>query len=113
VRSASAPVGKPRRSVGGKYCEVAYPTWAYRDGYCKDLRSRTRVVHAGGNMQSEIDHYEVLQIGRNAGYRDHSSGCTGSWLPGFIRTIRGPGNTETFLLLKRAYEVLSDPGPAH
>jgi len=60
-------------------------------------------------MQSEIDHYEVLQIGRNADietihrvYRIMAA----RFHPDNPRT----GNTETFLLLKRAYEVLSDPG---
>jgi curved DNA-binding protein CbpA len=59
-------------------------------------------------MQSEIDHYEVLQIGRNADaetihrvYRIMAA----RFHPDNPRT----GNTDTFLLLKRAYEVLVDP----
>jgi curved DNA-binding protein CbpA len=59
-------------------------------------------------MDPEIDHYEVLQIGRNADtetvhrvYRIMAA----RFHPDNPRT----GNTETFLLLKRAYEVLADP----
>jgi curved DNA-binding protein CbpA len=59
-------------------------------------------------MQSEIDHYEVLQIGRNADaetihrvYRIMAA----RFHPDNPRT----GNTDTFLLLKRAFEVLVDP----
>ena len=36
-------------------------------------------------------------------------GSTGSWLRDFIRTTRSTGDTETFLLLRRAYQVLADP----
>lgn len=68
-----------------------------------------RQVHACWiQMQSEIDHYEVLQIGRNADaetihrvYRIMAA----RFHPDNPRT----GNTDTFLLLKRAYEVLVDP----
>ena len=68
-----------------------------------------RQVHACWiQMQSEIDHYEVLQIGRNADaetihrvYRIMAA----RFHPDNPRT----GNTDTFLLLKRAYEVLEDP----
>jgi len=68
-----------------------------------------RQVHASWiQMQSEIDHYEVLQIGRNADaetihrvYRIMAA----RFHPDNPRT----GNTDTFLLLKRAYEVLVDP----
>jgi curved DNA-binding protein CbpA len=59
-------------------------------------------------MQSESDYYDVLQIGRNAEletihrvYRIMAA----RFHPDNPRT----GNTETFLLLTRAYEVLSDP----
>ncbi len=59
-------------------------------------------------MQPEIDHYEVLQISRNADietihrvYRIMAA----RFHPDNPRT----GNTETFLLLKGAYEVLVDP----
>ena len=58
-------------------------------------------------MQSESDYYEVLQISRNADietihrvYRIMAA----RFHPDNPRT----GNTETFLLLKRAYEVLTD-----
>lgn len=68
-----------------------------------------RQVHACWiQMQSEIDHYEVLQIGRNADaetihrvYRIMAA----RFHPDNPRT----GNTDTFLLLKRAFEVLVDP----
>lgn len=60
------------------------------------------------HMQPEIDHYEVLQISRNADvetihrvYRIMAA----RFHPDNPRT----GNTETFLLLKHAYEVLADP----
>jgi len=90
------------------YCEVAVPHMAYRDG---TVRTYARAPGSCmlGNMQSEIDHYEVLQIGRNAISRPFI-GCTGSWLARFHPDNRGPGIPKTFLLLKRAYEVLSDPG---
>ena len=59
-------------------------------------------------MNSDIDHYQVLQIGHNADietihrvYRIMAA----RFHPDNPRT----GNTETFLLLKRAYEVLADP----
>jgi curved DNA-binding protein CbpA len=59
-------------------------------------------------MQQENDYYEVLQIGRNADvetvhrvYRIMAA----RFHPDNPRT----GNTETFLLLTRAYEVLSNP----
>src|ERR1035441_1117267 len=58
-------------------------------------------------MQSESDYYEALQISRNADietihrvYRIMAA----RFHPDNPRT----GNTETFLLLKRAYEVLTD-----
>jgi curved DNA-binding protein CbpA len=59
-------------------------------------------------MKSEIDHYEVLQISPNADietihrvYRIMAA----RFHPDNPRT----GNTDTFLLLKNAYEVLVDP----
>src|ERR1700687_5664825 len=78
-------------------------------------RKGTQRTYAGAppgacwnNMQSDIDHYEVLQIGRNADsetihrvYRIMAA----RFHPDNPRT----GNTETFLLLKRAYEALADP----
>jgi curved DNA-binding protein len=65
-------------------------------------------VPCWNHMQPEIDHYEVLQISRNADietihrvYRIMAA----RFHPDNPRT----GNTETFLLLKGAYEVLVDP----
>jgi curved DNA-binding protein CbpA len=65
-------------------------------------------VSCWNHMKSEIDHYEVLQISPNADietihrvYRIMAS----RFHPDNPRT----GNTETFLLLKGAYEVLVDP----
>ena len=59
-------------------------------------------------MHPEIDHYEVLQISRNAEmetiHRVYKI-MAARFHPDNPRT----GNTETFLALKRAYEVLSDP----
>jgi hypothetical protein len=59
-------------------------------------------------MQSEIDYYEVMQISRNADMetiqRVYKIMAT-RFHPDNPRT----GNTEKFLLLKKAYEVLSDP----
>src|ERR1019366_4863005 len=58
-------------------------------------------------MQSEADYYEVLQISRHADietiYRVYRI-MAARFHPDNPRT----GNTETFLLLKRAYEVLAD-----
>ena len=66
-----------------------------------------RFVHAG-HMQSEVDYYELLQISRHADletiYRVYRI-MAARFHPDNPRT----GNTETFLLLKRAYEVLADP----
>ena len=66
-----------------------------------------RLVHAG-YMQSEADYYEVLQISRHADietihrvYRIMAA----RFHPDNPRT----GDTDTFLLLKHAYEVLVDP----
>ena len=59
-------------------------------------------------MQSEVDYYELLQISRHADletiYRVYRI-MAARFHPDNPRT----GNTETFLLLKRAYEVLVDP----
>lgn len=60
------------------------------------------------NVELEDDHYEVLQISRNADletiHRVYRMMAT-RFHPDNPRT----GNTETFLRLKRAYQVLSDP----
>ena len=62
------------------------------------------------NAEQDIDYYEVLQISRNAEvetiHRVYRMMAT-RFHPDNPRT----GNTETFLLLKRAYQVLSDPVP--
>ena len=59
-------------------------------------------------MQSETDYYEVMQISRNADaetvHRVYKL-MAARFHPDNPRT----GNMETFLLLKKAYEVLSDP----
>jgi DnaJ domain len=59
-------------------------------------------------MTPDTDHYEVLQISRNADietiHRVYRMMAT-RFHPDNPRT----GNTETFLLLKRAYEALADP----
>ena len=59
-------------------------------------------------MKPDTDYYEVLQISRNADvetiHRVYRMMAT-RFHPDNPRT----GNTETFLLLKRAYQVLSDP----
>ena len=60
------------------------------------------------HMQSDRDYYEVLQISRKADietiHRVYRMMAT-RFHPDNPRT----GNTETFLLLKRAYQVLVDP----
>src|SRR5207247_8441545 len=60
------------------------------------------------NNVDQEDYYEVLQISRNAEvetiHRVYRMMAT-RFHPDNPRT----GNTETFLLLKRAYQVLSDP----
>ena len=60
------------------------------------------------HMKSDRDYYEVLQISRKADletvHRVYRMMAT-RFHPDNPRT----GNTETFLLLKRAYQVLSDP----
>jgi len=60
------------------------------------------------NVEMDVDYYEVLQISRNADletihrvYRMMAAR--------FHPDNPTTGNTETFLLLKRAYQVLSDP----
>jgi curved DNA-binding protein CbpA len=59
-------------------------------------------------MKSDIDHYEILQISRNADmetiHRVYRMMAT-RFHPDNPRT----GDTEIFLRLKRSYEVLSDP----
>jgi curved DNA-binding protein CbpA len=60
------------------------------------------------DAEMDVDYYEVLQISRNAEvetiHRVYRMMAT-RFHPDNPRT----GNTETFLLLKRAYQVLADP----
>lgn len=62
----------------------------------------------GNHMKPDTDYYEVLQISRNADletiHRVYRIMAT-RFHPDNPRT----GNTETFLLLRRAYQVLTDP----
>jgi curved DNA-binding protein len=66
------------------------------------------LVTEGDHMKPDNDYYEVLQISRNADietiHRVYRI-MAGRFHPDNPRT----GDTETFLLLRRAYQVLADP----
>ncbi len=87
-------------------------TWAY----CQSLKVRTGLsaslgipAYSDSEMTQELDYYEVLQINRNADME------TVHRVYRFMATRFHPDNAKTgdlerFLLLRQAYQVLSDPG---
>ena len=124
---APPPPATPVSETRKKYCDSAYRRGTTGLRQCAETRKKYRdVAYRGGtartyagappscmlvtetnHMRPDTDYYEVLQVSRNADietihrvYRIMAS----RFHPDNPRT----GDTETFLLLRRAYQVLSD-----